>query len=81
MRRQFENPQDDNKGDELPPPDEEEEDRLTPEQMEQAQAYSFDSKTFYLTATGHMFNEQGKAVTSSRRRQILTEGQLMKKAA
>lgn len=80
MRRQFEIPPDDNKGDELPPPDEEEE-RLSPEQMEQAQAYSFDNKTFYLTANGHMYNEHGKAVASSRRRQVLTEGQLIKKAA
>ena len=80
MRRQFENPQDDNKGDELPPPDEEEE-RLSPEQLEQAQAYSFDNKTFYLTANGYMYNEQGKVVTTGRRRQVLTEGQLMKKAA
>ncbi len=80
MRRQFENPQDDNKGDELPPPDEEEE-RLSSEQMEQAQAYSFDNKTFYLTTNGYMYNEQGKVVTTGRRRQVLTEGQLMKKAA
>lgn len=49
--------------------------------------YEFDGKTFYLlqdpsdTNDGLMFDENGAIVTTGRRRQVLSEGQSIEKAA